>query len=871
MPADPDEAKQKPVIFLAFANDRVEGGAYLRNLPNELDGIRRALQKAKQDGLCEVVERTNTTVEHILDVFQEYPDRIAIFHYGGHADSYELLLESLTGEHAVAHSTGLVSFLAKQKGLQLIFLNGCCTQQQALDLVTDGVPAVIGTSQKIDDEIATDLSVRFYKGLAAGYPIERAWKEAEDQIKIQKGATNFRALYWQGKVEAADRFPWQIYHGEGANKVKQWNLPGAANSPLFGLPPIPSGDLPPKPYRHLHRFTRKDAEIFFGRDPQIRELYNLVTTPHSAPIILLYGQSGVGKSSFLEAGLLPRLETSHVIRYCRRHQELGLLATLQQELTPDRKDLPFLQAWHTLESERQQPLVLILDQVEEVFTRPNEKLPDELPSFWQALKATFANAAQRPKGKLILGFRKEWLAEIEKRLNDHELFYHPHFLEPLDRNGIIEAICSPAKVARLQQQYGLRIAAGLPEIIADSLLDDRDSPLAPMLQILLTKMWDQATQHSRSHPIFDHALYNSLRKPKSFLQHFLLDQLEALRRWRPEVVDSGLALDILYFHTTPDGTAQQRTAQETERVYGHRSDVLPDLIWQSKDLYLLVDPAADQPDATLAQATRLTHDTLAPLVRKLFNESDKPGQRAARVLSSKLSNFRPDEALLDGNDLDVVGEGKNGMRQLTDLQQGLVTQSQEQQRRSREIMERLKYSQEEVEIRLRNFGYYDSHMNSYGKGIVHEYQLQKFSLVVYDGTTKLYWQQSGSSIFRICASVKKFLRDLGDEMLIRDSNNQEWAEAEQYILDLNNQQFNGYDDWRLPTLEEAMSLMEPTKKNGDLHIDPVFDRKQTGIWTASKTSQEQIWCVNFEFGQCDKCHVGNFYVRAVRSGQSSIL
>ena len=31
-----------PVIFLAFANDRAEGGSYLRNLPLELDGIRKA-------------------------------------------------------------------------------------------------------------------------------------------------------------------------------------------------------------------------------------------------------------------------------------------------------------------------------------------------------------------------------------------------------------------------------------------------------------------------------------------------------------------------------------------------------------------------------------------------------------------------------------------------------------------------------------------------------------------------------------------------------------------------------------------------------------------------------------------------------------
>jgi hypothetical protein len=84
----------KPLIFLAFANDKVDNARYLRNLPLELDGIRKALQPAVREGLCEVIERANVTIEQIFDVFQTYKDRIAIFHYGGHADGYQLLLET---------------------------------------------------------------------------------------------------------------------------------------------------------------------------------------------------------------------------------------------------------------------------------------------------------------------------------------------------------------------------------------------------------------------------------------------------------------------------------------------------------------------------------------------------------------------------------------------------------------------------------------------------------------------------------------------------------------------------------------------------------------------------------------------------------
>ena len=89
--------KKLPVIFLAFANDRVDDVAYLRNLPKEQDGIRSALQIAVKAGLCEVVERSNASIGQLLDVFQDeyYRDRIAVFHYGGHANGYQLLLETL--------------------------------------------------------------------------------------------------------------------------------------------------------------------------------------------------------------------------------------------------------------------------------------------------------------------------------------------------------------------------------------------------------------------------------------------------------------------------------------------------------------------------------------------------------------------------------------------------------------------------------------------------------------------------------------------------------------------------------------------------------------------------------------------------------
>jgi len=103
----------KPVVFLAFANDRDDNVGYLRNLPDEARRLREVIETAVAAGLCEVVVRTNSTAGDIFKVFQDarYRNRVAIFHYGGHANGYQLLLESAAGEVAAADAGGLAAFM----------------------------------------------------------------------------------------------------------------------------------------------------------------------------------------------------------------------------------------------------------------------------------------------------------------------------------------------------------------------------------------------------------------------------------------------------------------------------------------------------------------------------------------------------------------------------------------------------------------------------------------------------------------------------------------------------------------------------------------------------------------------------------------
>src|SRR5678815_5913807 len=62
---------------------------------------------------------------------------------------------------------------------------------------------------------------------------------------------------------------------------------------------------PIEPYVGPRSFRKDQREFFFGRDEEADELVSIITA-HSA--VLMYSQSGAGKTSLVNAKLIPKLE-----------------------------------------------------------------------------------------------------------------------------------------------------------------------------------------------------------------------------------------------------------------------------------------------------------------------------------------------------------------------------------------------------------------------------------------------------------------------------------------------------------------------------------------------------------------------------------
>ena len=186
------------------------------------------------------------------------------------------------------------------------------------------------------------------------------------------------------------------------------------------------------PYVGPRPFETHERKRFFGRDREAEELVDLIV---AHPAVLFYAQSGAGKSSLLNAKLLPALaeeENCEVLPVARvrgeipagvqvdRIKNLYVYNTLlnwaeKSDFTPDQLvDLSlddFLQQLpHHSDDEGYPTLrVIVFDQFEELFTFYPERWPEREQFFEQVNKALLNDSHLR----VIFVIREDYLAQLD--------------------------------------------------------------------------------------------------------------------------------------------------------------------------------------------------------------------------------------------------------------------------------------------------------------------------------------------------------------------------------------------------------------------------------------------------------------------------
>ncbi len=121
-------------------------------------------------------------------------------------------------------------------------------------------------------------------------------------------------------------------------------------------------------------------------------------------------------------------------------------------------------------------------------------------------------------------------------------------------------------------------------------------------------------------------------------------------------------------------------------------------------------------------------------------------------------------------------------------------------------------SVEQVKVMLVDNGLYDAGWNNTGPGVANDFVNHSVGehVLLIDKTTRLMWQKGGSPL------------------------QMAFSETTAYLQSLNEARHAGYDDWRLPTLEEAVSLLEPPTQT-QRYADPIIDGPATPvIWTSDR-------------------------------------
>jgi WD40 repeat protein len=442
------------------------------------------------------------------------------------------------------------------------------------------------------------------------------------------------------------------------------------------------------PYKGLVPYGADDSSFFFGRG---RERNVVIANLRARHLTVIYGESGVGKSSLLHAGVLSELrrqaredledrETPEFIPVAfsswRDDPVTGLLDAVRSsvaQIVPGRKlqtvddeNLPeTLNRWaRDLDCE----FLIILDQFEEYFLyhgqEEGEKTFDsQFPAAlnYRQLRASFLLTIREDAFAKLDRFKTRVPSLLDNYLRirhldercareaiERPLEAWSESVEPAERVEIEPAL---VKAILGEVQSGIRQAeqAGQGVVEQNGRAGEDERVEAPYLQLVLTRLWDEETKEG-SHKL-RLATLQRLGGAERIVQNHLNEAMSALPPDEQEI-----AAAAFYYLVTPEGT---KIAQSVETLAAYSGRPAADLNRVLEKLATggvrIVRPVAPAPGARGGTRYEIFHDVLASAIldwrtgveriklerdREQAERKQAEAQRQARIQRRRAVEFR---------------------------------------------------------------------------------------------------------------------------------------------------------------------------------------------------------------------------------------
>ncbi|CAM2010942.1 WD40 repeat domain-containing serine/threonine-protein kinase [Acanthopleuribacter pedis] len=328
------------------------------------------------------------------------------------------------------------------------------------------------------------------------------------------------------------------------------------------------------PFRGLEVFREEDQHLFFGREALSQAVLEHVRVHRFSAVC---GPSGSGKSSLVQAGVLPALrkkDTAVLLMAPTQNPfaELafglsGLFAT-REAFRPAEHLLRRLQAssealttilrdWQVIAE--QTNLCLVIDQFEELFTLADEA---ETTAFADSLCRLLDQAD--PGIQVLLTMRADFLGKcaVHFGLNNY-IVDHLFQVMPMDRVDLARAITAPALLA------GLRLEAGL----LDRLLDDVAGAAGklPLLEHALLELYER-----REEGLLTRAAYDAVGGIAGALAGRAEQEYAALTPEAQKALRSMFTLCLVHPGEGTQDTRRRATQKELAAVGGEHAQALLD-------------------------------------------------------------------------------------------------------------------------------------------------------------------------------------------------------------------------------------------------------------------------------------------------------